>query len=356
MRPAAHYLFAIGLFMQFSFSSHLRKALADPDIAIDLGTANTRLYAQGRGLLADEPSVVQLHASGTVSAVGLTATQSTVLDRHAQLVAPLRAGVIADVDAATALLKPLIKRARRFGLLHPRVLACTPTDACEAERTALIEATRRAGASAVVLAPEPLAAAIGIGMDVSNEHAQMLVDIGDGVTDIAVIRSGSLVATHATRTACSDLISTVAELIANQHGINIYRREAHRLVKQVGAGQQNQPASPYVVAGADCETGLLRRVYVRGEEVATVMQPVLRVIVSSVCQTLRDLPDEVACEVIESGIRLTGGGACLAGLAELLTAETALEVRPARDPMHAVINGARQMLAVGIKTEVWGVS
>jgi rod shape-determining protein MreB len=304
--------------------------------------------------LADEPSIVQMDSdSGMFAAAGLTATHKTVLERNAHLVSPLHAGVITDENAATALLKPLLKRARRFGLMRPRVLACAPTDACETERAALVEATRRAGASAVVLVPEPMAAAIGIGMDISLEHAQMLVDIGDGVTDIAVIRSGSLISTAATRTACSDLISVVAELIAGQHGIEIYRREAHRLVKQVGTGQQKHPASPYVVAGADCETGLLRRVYVRGEEVAPVMQPVLHVIVNAVCQALRDLPDEVACEVIESGIRLTGGGACLTGMADLLAAETSLEVRPARDPLHAVINGARQMLAVGIQTDIW---
>src|SRR5256885_15008615 len=118
-------------------------------------------------MLADEPSVIQIRQeTGLVEAVGLTATHKTVLEPGAKLVSPIRAGVIADLEAATALMKPLLKRARRFGLWRPRVLACAPTDACEEERMALIEATRRAGAAAVVLAPEPLAAAIGIGMDV----------------------------------------------------------------------------------------------------------------------------------------------------------------------------------------------
>lgn len=343
--------------MQLSFGTRIRNAIANPDIALDLGTANTRLYAQGRGLLADEPSVVQVRPeTGLVEAVGFTASQKPLLERGARLVSPLRSGVIADVDAAAALLKPLIKRASRFGLLRPRVLACAPTDACEAERDALTEAARRAGASAVVLAPEPLAAAIGIGMDISSEHAQMLVDIGDGVTDIAVIRSGELAATAAARTACSDLINVVAKLIAEQHGVNIYSREAQRLIKQVGTGRQKLPATPFVIAGADCDTGLLRRVYVQGEAVAAAMQPVLSVIVNAVSQSLRDLPDELACEVIESGIHLTGGGARLTGMAELLAAETSLDVRPARDPMHAVINGARQMLAVGVRTNIWSLN
>jgi rod shape-determining protein MreB and related proteins len=343
--------------MQFSFGNRLRNVLAGPDIALDLGTANTRLYAQGQGLLADEPSVVQVRPeTGSVKAVGFTASQRPLLERGARLVSPLRAGVVADVDAATALLKPLLKRARRFGLLRPRVLACAPTDACEAERSALTEATQRAGASAVVLVPEPLAAAIGIGMDISSEHAQMLVDIGDGVTDIAVIRAGELVATAAARTACSDLINVVAKLIAQQEGVNIYSREAQRLIKQIGTGRQKLPATPFVIAGADCDSGLLRRVYVQGETVASVMQPVLSIIVNAVSQSLRNLPDELACEVIESGIHLTGGGTRLTGMADLLAAETSLDVQPARNPMHAVINGARQMLAVGVQTNIWSTN
>lgn len=345
--------------MQYSFGSlgyRFRKTFADPDIAIDLGTANTRLYAQGRGLLADEPSVVQIQRdTGLVESVGLIATKINALGRNAKLISPLRAGVIADVDAATALLKPLLKRARRFGFLRPRVLACAPTDACEAERSAIVEATRRAGASAVALAPEPLAAAIGIGMDISSEYAQMLVDIGDGVTDVAVIRSGSLINTSATRVACSDLISEVADLISAQYGIRIYRHEAQRLIQQIGTGQ-GHTFVPYVVAGADCETGLLRRVRVGGEEIATVMNPVLQIISNAVSQTLRDLPDEVACEVIENGINLTGGGAKLNGIPEMLAKDTSLEIHPARDPMHAVINGARRMLAVGIQTDLWSAS
>lgn len=343
--------------MQLSFGTRLRKVLAGPDIALDLGTANTRLYAQGCGLLADEPSVVQVRPeTGSVEAVGFTASQKPLLERGVRLVSPLRAGVIADVDAAAALLKPLLKRARRFGLMRPRVLACVPTDACEAERSALTEATQRAGAAAVVLAPEPLAAAIGIGMDISSKHAQMLVDIGDGVTDIAVIRSGELVATAAARTACSDLIQVAAKLIAREEGVNIYSREAQRLIKQVGTGRQKLPTAPFVIAGADCNSKLLRRVYVRGDAIAAAMQPVLDVIVNAVSQSLRDLPDELACEVIESGIHLTGGGARLTGMAELLAAETSLDVRAAHDPMHAVINGARQMLAVGVQTNIWSAN
>jgi rod shape-determining protein MreB len=342
--------------MQSSLITSVRRVLADPDIAIDLGTANTRLYAQGHGMLADEPSVVQVCTeTGAVEAVGLTATQQPVRGPN-RLVSPLRAGVIADVDAAAALLNPLLKRAKRFGLWRPRVLACAPTSASENERLALVEATRRAGASAVVLAPEPLAAAIGIGMDVGAPYAQMLVDIGDGVTDIAVIRSGELIITSAVRTACSNLIAAVAKLIAKQHDMRLYYQEAQRLIQTVGTGRPGLAQDAFVVAGLDRQTGLQRRVRVQGEDVANVMNPALNLIADAVGQAVRQLPDEIACEVIESGIRLTGGGACLTGISELLANETSLEVRAAKDPMLAVIKGARKMLAVGIRTNIWATS
>ncbi|HZS08113.1 MAG TPA: rod shape-determining protein [Blastocatellia bacterium] len=334
--------------------SNVRRVLADPDVAIDLGTANTRLYARGRGLVADEPSIVKLRPdTGLVEAVGARAARKSVYGTAPGVVAPLRAGVVADVGAATALLTPLLRRVRRFGMIKPRVLACVPTDARENERDAVIEATRRAGASSVALAPEPLAAAIGSGMDVSSEYARMLVDIGDGVTDIAVIRSGSLVTTAAIRTACSDLLRAVRRSVAQRHGVELYQREAERLIRTVGAGSRKNSLFPYIVAGADCQTGLLRRVPVSGQEVAEAINQVIAKIIGFIGRTVRELPPELACEVIESGISLTGGGACLRGVPDLIAAETSLAVYPARDPMRAVINGARQMLAVGAVTGLW---
>lgn len=340
--------------MLASALARFRKIGLPPSVAIDLGTANTRLYAQGHGLLADEPSLIKVRPeTGSVEAVGTRAALKSTYGAGPGMVSPLRAGVIADLDAATALLTPLLNRAQRTGLRQPRVLACVPTDACEAEQEALIEATRRAGAAAVALAPEPLAAAIGSGMDVSSEYAQMIVDIGDGVTDIAVIRSGSLVATAAVRTACSDLIVAVRKLIFRRYGVDLYPRETERLIRMIGASPRQVPFSSFAAAGADSQTGLTRRIPVAGEEVAEAIDPVLASIVSFVGRTLRELPPELSCEVIESGIRLTGGGACLRGMAGLIAAETTLEVRPASDPMHAVINGARQMLAVGVATRLW---
>lgn len=339
--------------MSFHLPSCLRQAFADPDIALDLGTANTRLYARGRGIIADEPSIVRMQTdTGRIGEVGISAAFSLKDKQHA-IVSPLRAGVVADVKATTALLTPLLRRGRRIGILKPRVLVCAPTDACEEERAALIEATRSAGAAAVAIAPEPLAAAIGGGMDVASEHAQMIIDIGDGVTDVAVIRLGSLLATDAVRIACSDLHQAVSNLAAERYSLHLYQKEAERLVQKIGATTPQNIASSFIAAGDDVRTDSLRRVSIYGHEIAAALNPVLKEIVTAIQQAVRNLPPEIACEVIESGIRLTGGGACLPGMMKLIANETNLAVKPVREPMRAVINGARQMLAVGAATNLW---
>ncbi|MFN7931617.1 MAG: rod shape-determining protein [Blastocatellia bacterium] len=333
--------------------SCLRKAFADPDLALDLGTANTRLYARGQGIIAEEPSLVRMQTeTGRIEAVGVSAAFS-IKDKQHALVSPLRAGVVADVKATTALLTPLLRRSRRMGILKPRVLVCAPTDARADERAALIEATRGAGAAAVAIAPEPLAAAIGGGLDVASEYAQMIVDIGNGVTDIAVIRLGSLVATDAVRIACSDLTHAVCELADAHYGVRLYSNEAERLVRKIGAHPQQNLSTSYIAAGDDARTGTLRRVNIYGHEIAAALQPVLREIIAAVRTALQNLPAELACEIIENGLRLTGGGACLPGMTTLLANETNLAVKPVREPMRAVINGARQMLAVGEVTNLW---
>ncbi len=339
--------------MAFHFHSILRTALADPDLALDLGTANTRLYARGKGLIADEPSIVRLSTdTGKIESVGISAAFS-LKDKQHSLVSPLRAGVIADVQATTALLTPLLSRGRHLGILKPRVLVCCPTDAREAERAALIEATRSAGAAAVAIAPEPLAAAIGGGLDVASEYAQLIVDIGDGVTDIAVIRLGALIVTDAARIACSDLTRAVCELVQERYSLQLYPNEAERLVRKIGARSPQALPASYIVAGDDMRSGMMRRVNVYSHEIAAALYPVLKEIVGAVSSAVRNLPPEIACEVFETGIRLTGGGACLPGITALLADETQLQVKTVREPMRAVINGARQMLTVGDATNLW---
>ncbi len=340
--------------MPRAITAGLRKLIAAPDLAIDLGTANTRLYALGHGLIADEPSLIRLQPeTGEVEAVGAHAAWLANVDPYSPSVSPLHAGVVADVEAASSLLKPFLKRAHRFGLFKPRVLACAPTDACEEERAALIEAAQRAGASDVYIAPEPIAAAIGAGLDISSQYAQMLVDIGDGVTDIAVIRAGNLILTSAVRTACSDLRNAVSEMVSYRHGVLLFPQEAERLMHLIGANFDYSQEELLVAAGTDWLTGEPLQLCVSSYDLNEAIEPVLDTIVDAIQTTVRKLPEETSCEVIENGICLTGGGAMLQGLPERLAAATSFEVRVAEDPLMAVINGARQMLDVGIATDVW---
>lgn len=340
--------------MQRAITASLRKLVAPPDLAIDLGTANTRLYALGHGLIADEPSLIRFQPyTGEVEAVGAQAAWLAKVDPFSPTISPLHAGVIADVEAASSLLRPFLKRAQRFGFFKPRVLACAPTDACEEERAALVEAAQRAGASEVYIAPEPLAAAIGAGLDVASHYAQMIVDIGDGVTDIAVVRSGSLILTSAVRMACSDLRSAVSEMVSFRHGVLLFPQESERLMQLIGAKFDYSQEELVVTSGTDLLSGDHVDLCVSSHDLNEAIEPVLDTIVEAIHSTVRRLPEETSCEVIENGICLTGGGAQLQGLPERLAAATSLDVRIADDPMMAVINGARQMLDVGIATDIW---
>lgn len=326
--------------------SSLRKVVADPDVALDLGTANTRLYVHGKGIIADIPSAVKVNREkGSVEAVGKSALPSDKNNSQFDSILPLRAGVIKDVEGAAYLLTPLLRRVRRFGLIKPRVLACAPTDATSEEKEALVEATLRAGASMVKIAPEPLAAAIGVGLDISSPYAQMLVDIGDGVTDIAVIRDNTLVTTAATRTACSDLHKAIQDMVLAKYKLSIPSREAERLAQEIGVLQKYKTTFLQEVLAINPNTGHNLTTQINTEEISIAMSPVINKIISTICGIIRDLPPKTSCEVIESGIALTGGGACLPGMKDLIASKTCLDIRPVANPMHAVINGACQMLS-----------
>lgn len=340
--------------MALTLLSKMRRWVASPDLAIDMGTANTRLYALGYGLIADEPSVVKIEPeTGVIEAVGSRAARLAGRDPNARSISPVHAGAIADIEAASSLLRPLVKRAQRYGLMKPRALACAPTDACEEEREALVETAIRAGASAVVVVPEPLAAAIGAGLDVSSPYAQMLVGIGDGVTDIAVIRSGTLISTCAVRTACSDLHHAISQTIAFKYGVLLFPKEAERLTHLVGALNHYDNEELYVTYGIDLLSGGPVSLCVSNLDIIESVEPELNTIIDAIHGMVRDLPPKTSCEVIENGICLTGGGANLRYLPERLSNATSLNVFPARDPMRAVIKGARMMLKVGAETNLW---
>ncbi len=333
----------------------VRQWLGGTDLAIDLGTANTRLFATGQGLVAEEPSLVSIQAmTGRVAAVGREAVQMAIEGGEILPLSPLHSGVIADVEAASLLLRHLLERTQRQGILKPRALVCAPTDAREEEKALLIEATRRAGASAVTVVPEPLAAAIGVGLDVASPYAQMLVDIGDGVTDIAVIRSGELILTSAVRTACSDLHRAISRRVAVGHGVQLSPQEAERLTRRLGQLVDDQEGEKvYLTQGMDVGRGESVSLGVSGEEILCALEPILEAILAAIVSTFDRLPAETSCEVIENGIWVTGGGALLPRLTQRLAKATSLEIQLAKDPLRSVILGACQMLEVGSETGIW---
>jgi rod shape-determining protein MreB and related proteins len=288
--------------------------LGTPDVAIDLGSANTRLFAAGRGLLAETPSIV----GGTFH--------------------PLRRGVIVDVGGAAALLEPLIGRVRRFRS-RPRVLACIPSEATEDERKALRQATRAAGARQVAILPEPLAAAVGADLDVSSEYAQMLVDLGDGITDVAVLRGGEVVQNASLPSGCSDLRTTLLEYLKTERGVTVTDVEADRVVREV-CSLPLDTAYAWLSLHARPEP-----TSIGSGDVLDIIEPVLERIASFVDDFLRDLPHSLAVEIIESGACVTGGGAKLAALVDLLRERSGLAITPAADPLHAVIRGAGRIIS-----------
>jgi rod shape-determining protein MreB and related proteins len=335
-----------------SVISKLRRLIADPDVAIDLGTANTRLYTVGGGLVVDSPTVLFNSSPGREGDGFKSSGEGAFAGRG---VMPLRGGVVTDAEAAASLLEKFLQRTLRFGIVKPRALVCAPSDATQKERAALTGSVLRAGASAVKVIPEPLAAAVGAGLDISLPYAQMLVDIGDGVTDIAVIRSGALIRTAAVRVGCSDLYPAVCRMAASRFRVALFSREAERLTREIGSVRRSFAARETSSAlGLDRMNGRVTSVRVSGEDVSGAIRPVINVIRDAVGNTFRRLPPNIGAEVIESGILLTGGGACLPGMSELIAEETLVEVKVAADPLHAVINGASRMLAVGELTGLWG--
>ena len=331
--------------------SKLRGLIADPDVAIDLGTANTRLYTICGGLVVDSPTVLFNSSSGRGGDGFKTSEEGAFAGRG---VMPLRGGVVTDAEAAASLLGKFLQRARRFGIVRPRALVCTPSDATQKERAALIGSVLRAGASAVKVIPEPLAAAVGARLDISLPYAQMLIDIGDGVTDIAVIRSGVLIRTAAVRLGCGDLYPAVRRIVASRFRVVLFSSEAERLTREIGSVDGSFAARDTLSAlGIDRINGRVTSVCVSSEDVSGAIRPVINVIKDTVGSTFRRLSPDIAAEVIESGILLTGGGACLPGMRELIAEETLVEVKVAADPLYAVINGASQVLAVGEITKLW---
>ncbi|RAM61110.1 rod shape-determining protein MreB [Mesotoga sp. SC_3PWM13N19] len=319
------------------------------DMGIDLGTANTLVYVKGQGVVTNEPSVVAIDVnSGKILQVGLEAKRM-VGKTPASIVAtrPLKDGVIADYDIALAMLKYFMGRAtgrRRF--VKPRIVVGVPSGATEVERKAIVDAGIEAGAKKVFLIEEPMASSIGAGLNVEEPTGNMIVDIGGGTTEIAVISLGSIVLSQSIRVAGDEMDEYIVQYIKEKYRLLIGEKTAERIKMEVGNVVEAEEAdSSYSeIVGLDLNSGLPRKISVSGAEVReAIVEPVAR-IVEAVKLTVENTPPELISDIVQSGIVIAGGGSLLSGMKELIQGETGITVVVAEDPLTCVARGAGQVL------------
>jgi rod shape-determining protein MreB len=291
------------------------------DLAIDLGTATTRV-AGGRAGVCLRPS-------------------------SSQNIRALKRGVIVDVRAATELLRPLMRQRRRAGLTRQRVLACAPTDVTSLERNAVRDCILEAGASSVIVVPEPLAAAVGSGIDIGCRYAKFLVDFGDGVTDCAIISDGQIIASMAERVGCGDLRRTVQSFILTSAGLTVSEAEAEQVLRKVGLTRTGR----HLCRGT--ANGQREDVFISIEALHARIAPVVARMLAPIKDLLRDVPASIGAEIIEDGIFLTGGGALLPGMRDAVADSNSIETRIVADPLGAVICGAWTMLPFAATLNLW---
>jgi rod shape-determining protein MreB len=313
------------------------------DLAVDLGTANTLVYLRGKGVLLDEPSVVAMNThTREVLAVGHEAKQ--MIGRTPDgitAIRPLKDGVIADFDATEQMLRYFIQQVhRRRYFAKPRLVVCVPSGITTVEQRAVNEAGFLAGARQVYIVEEPMAAAIGAGLPVHEPTGNMVVDIGGGTTEVAVISLGGLVTTMSVRTAGDALDQAIVNHMKKQHALMLGDRTAEEVKMTLGSAFPMAGEPEAEVRGRDMVSGLPRSVSLSSAEIRQALEEPLHAIVDAVRSTLDNTPPELAGDIMDRGIVLTGGGALLTGLDERIRLETGMPVHIAHDPLSSVARGA----------------
>jgi rod shape-determining protein MreB len=311
------------------------------DIGIDLGTANTLVHVAGKGVLLCEPSVVAINRdNGEVLAVGEEAKR--MLGRTpANIVAirPLKDGVIADYDQTEQMLRHFIGKVTRRGLLRKTVVVGIPSGVTEVERRAVIEATRRAGATQAYVIEEPMAAAIGAGMPIDEPVGSMIVDIGGGTTEVAVISLAGIVHSRSIRVAGDEIDEAIAAYVRRAYNLYIGDRTAEQTKLDIGSAFALEQELTIQIKGRDLVSGLPRSATISSEEVRMAIAEPLNAIVEAVKLTLEATPPELAADAMNNGIVMAGGGALLRGIDKLISKETAMPVLIAEDPLKCVAMG-----------------
>ena len=328
-----------------------RCKLFSRDIGIDLGTANTLVYMKGKGIVMREPSVVAMDVKeNMVMAVGSEAKE--MIGRtpgSISAVRPLKDGVIADFDVTSDMLKYFIRTAVHSTVFsRPRVVICIPSGVTEVERRAVDEAARNAGAKAVELVEEPMAAAIGAGLQVNEAAGCMLVDIGGGTSEVAVISLGDIVTKCSVRTAGDDFDEAIISYIKKKYNLLIGERTAEDIKIRIGSAFPYEDETTMDVKGRNLVDGLPKNITISSEEVREALADPVSAIVDAIRSTLESTPPELSADIIDNGIMLTGGGAMLRGLDVLVSRETGMPVHVAENPLDCVAIGTGKCLDIGM--------
>ncbi|MCM3338705.1 rod shape-determining protein [Paenibacillus sp. MER TA 81-3] len=317
------------------------------DIGIDLGTANVLIHVKGKGVVLDEPAVVAIESDlKRVLAVGEDARKMVGrTPGNIVPIRPLRDGVIADFDITEAMLKHFINRVGgRKWYSHPRILICAPTNITSVEQKAIREAAERSGAKEVYLEEEPKAAAIGAGMDIFQPSGNMVVDIGGGTTDVAVLSMGDIVTASSIKIAGDKFDSSIMRYIKQKYKLLIGERTSEDIKINIGTVRPAGGEREMDIRGRDMVSGLPYTVSITSNEIREALWDPVSSIVVAAKSVLERTPPELSADIIDRGVILTGGGALLDGLDELLAEELKVPVLIAEDPMHCVVKGTGIML------------
>src|SRR3954463_9544028 len=317
------------------------------DMAVDLGTANTLIYVRGHGIVLNEPSVVAVNVrDGRPLSVGLEAKR--MIGRtpgHIQAIRPLKDGVIADFEVCEKMLRYFIHKVHRSRFVKPRMVICVPSGITGVEQRAVQEAAEYAGARKPAhIIEEPMAAAIGAGLPVQEPTGNMIVDIGGGTTEVAVISLGGIVASQSVRVAGDELDEAIIQYIKKEYSLALGERTSEEVKITLGSAWPLQEEIHAEIRGRDLVTGLPKTILVSTEEIREAIEEPVQAIVDAVKVTLDKTPPELAADIMEQGIMLAGGGALLLGLPERLQAETGMPIKIAPNPLHPVAIGSGQCL------------
>jgi len=321
--------------------------MARKDIGIDLGTANTLVYVKSKGIVVNEPSVVAINKNtGEVLDVGNSAKD--MLGRtpgNIVAIRPLKDGVIADFDVTQAMLKCFINMANRSnGFLKPRVIVCVPSGVTEVEKRAVEDGTLNAGAKEVYIIEEPMAAAIGAGLPVEEATGSMVVDIGGGTSEVAVISLGGIVASKSLRIAGDDFDEAIINYIKKKFNLMTGERTAEKLKIDIGSAYETIEDAYEEVSGRDMITGLPKNIRVSTTDIVNALKEPLEQLITAIKTTLEITPPELAADIMDRGITLTGGGALLRGLDRLITEHTGMDVHIAENALDCVALGCGMVL------------